>query len=359
MSGFRSIPIAAIDTPRKWRPLKKKTVNELVLSLNQDGLLQPIGVRPGVDPERYVLVFGKHRLEAAKKSGWEEIDAKVFGFDEATARAATDAENLFRNQLAPAEKILAMKSWTDRYVANHPDVHVKGLAGGQARSAKLRAGRGDATAVAPAPSYAVAAAEQTGMSVTQVREYARAGSNLTEEELGILAERAMPLEVIKRINKLGPEARERVIAMIASGMGGHEALERAHTPANATVEDVGEGEAPARTEADLDDDEWLDTYCGEVLDRLKYQVTYRKDAILFRQTQEMRQKLRNAAKRFLKQSRAQNIGPFHHRFTYFLNVDHPSSWLPCGPCGGTGMSGDKAKCGFCHGHAYTVKQGGR
>lgn len=361
MSAVRTVPIASIEVPKKWRSLKKKTVAELILSFEQDGLLHPIGLRHGAKPGSYILVYGKHRLEAAKRSGWPEIEAKVHEFDDLGAASATSAENLFRNNLPAGDKILATRSWSERYVAAHPEVHAQGVAGGLARGAQKQADAG-VVAAGDRPtvkSFAVAAAEQTGLSVSQIREYVRVGSNLTDEEIGVLAERDVPLEVIKRINQLPAAQKDRAVAAIASGAGGHEAVAQATVPANATVEQVGDPAEASRTEADLDDDEWLDTYCGEVLDRLKYPVAYRADALLYRRIQDARQKFKNATKRFLKQSKAPVAGEYHFLVCRFLNVDHPSAWLPCGPCGGSGMSGDKSTCGFCHGRAYSVKNGGR
>jgi hypothetical protein len=359
MTAVRALPIAAIEAPKKWRPIKKKTINELVLSLNQDGLLHPIGVRPGADPESYILVFGKHRLEAARKSGWTEIAAQVMDIDEAAAKSATEAENLFRNSLTPADRVLAFKDWSARYVALHPEVSGRGKAGGLATAAKVEAERTGRAPEGRAKAFDDHAAEVTGISPTVIKEHVAAGKNLSEEELGILSEHDVPLAVIKQLGKLPDGQKEEAIALINSGLGGHEAIATATLPPNATHEQVGDPDVPIRTEADLDDDEWLETYCGEVLARLKFQATYRKDALLYRHSQEMRQKLRNASKKLLKQSRSQNVGPFYHRFTYFLNVNHPSTWSPCGPCGGSGMTGDMSKCGTCNGHAYLIKQGGR
>ena len=63
------------DIPSDGRKIKKPVVTQLADSLKREGLLHPIGVRHDQSISRYVLVFGRHRLEAAKKAGWIEIAA--------------------------------------------------------------------------------------------------------------------------------------------------------------------------------------------------------------------------------------------------------------------------------------------
>lgn len=105
----------------------------------------------------------------------------------------------------------------------------------------------------------------------------------------------------------------------------------------------------------MTDDEWLETFCGEVLARLKYTVAFKHDAIIYRKTRDKIHALKTGTKVALAQSKAKVVGPFFLLFARFLNTDHPSRWKPCGPCQGTGQSGDKSKCGFCNGHAFSIK----
>ncbi len=68
MMKRESFPIDKIYVPTKRRAtLKPETVAELAESILQDGLKTPIQVR--ADGDRYVLVEGLHRLEAAKSLG--------------------------------------------------------------------------------------------------------------------------------------------------------------------------------------------------------------------------------------------------------------------------------------------------
>ncbi|HAS51473.1 MAG TPA: hypothetical protein DCS21_06935 [Gammaproteobacteria bacterium] len=73
------IPVDDIIKGNRLRGIHKVTVNHLVESIRQQGLLQPIGVKRS--GSKYKLLWGAHRLEAFKllrKWDVEKIPAKVF-----------------------------------------------------------------------------------------------------------------------------------------------------------------------------------------------------------------------------------------------------------------------------------------
>ena len=68
------ISIDEVYVPVKRRKtLVAETVETLAESILEEGLRDPIHVRP--DKDRYVLVSGLHRLEACRELGEEKIDA--------------------------------------------------------------------------------------------------------------------------------------------------------------------------------------------------------------------------------------------------------------------------------------------
>jgi sulfiredoxin len=70
-----NFPVAKIYVPIKRRlTLDQSKVDELAESMLKEGQQTPILVRP--DGERFVLVEGLHRLEAAKALG----EATIIGF---------------------------------------------------------------------------------------------------------------------------------------------------------------------------------------------------------------------------------------------------------------------------------------
>ena len=74
MMKRETIPIADVYVPIKRRAtLEQNRVDEIAASILDKGLLSPILVR--ADGARFVLVEGRHRLEAAKALGEQTIAA--------------------------------------------------------------------------------------------------------------------------------------------------------------------------------------------------------------------------------------------------------------------------------------------
>lgn len=352
----------------KWRSVKRAVVEQIAKSFEVDGQLQPIGLRPHPKkPGTFLLVWGRHRLEAAKKLGWTALDAEIMDLNEEAAGAATIAENLFRANLSPAETVIALMSWNERYQRRHPDT-MGGRAGGlaKAKQAKRQSAGEDPETTdgaepepVAAPSFARQAAEQTRVPLSTIKRLVTIGKNLTEEQLGVLAGHPnVKYEHIKAVNKLAPDLRQQAVTLVAAGLSPKEAIAQATLPPGTTMVMVGDpGELP-REVTEMTDEEWLEHFCGEVLARLKHTAVFKRDALLYRAIRDHRHTFRKATKKAMAQSKVGLTGPFHYAVSRALNIDHPSRWSPCGPCGGTGQSGDRGRCGYCYGNAYTVPTAG-
>lgn len=91
------------------RAISNEAVNELVESIKINGLITPIRVRPiskylsGVRTDAWELIAGQHRVEAAKRLGWVDIDANTEDMDDTTAEMAMIDENLRRKECTAAE----------------------------------------------------------------------------------------------------------------------------------------------------------------------------------------------------------------------------------------------------------------
>ena len=66
--------IKLLDNIRQRDP--KENVSELMESIKQDGLMQPIGVKE--NSSSYTLIWGFRRLNACKKLGWKTIPATIY-----------------------------------------------------------------------------------------------------------------------------------------------------------------------------------------------------------------------------------------------------------------------------------------
>lgn len=98
------ISIAAITVGTRKREIDFVVVNDLQKSIEQQGLLQNIGVKQ--TETGYRLVFGAHRLEAVKALGWTKIQARIFPekTSDDECLLAELQENRIRNDLTGAER---------------------------------------------------------------------------------------------------------------------------------------------------------------------------------------------------------------------------------------------------------------
>ena len=87
-------------------------IEKLQSSLSRNSLLVPIRVRahPSI-AGKYQLVFGNRRLSAAKKLGWEYIEAEVVRATDEESLIQFLAENLDRRDLCDYEKALALQTF--------------------------------------------------------------------------------------------------------------------------------------------------------------------------------------------------------------------------------------------------------
>ena len=109
-----SIAIDRIDPSpfQHRRSFDTAALAELGRSIKDDGLLQPITVRPDLD--RYQLIAGERRWRAAKDhTDLTSILARVLDVDDLQARRLCATENLQRADLTAIEEVLALAELID------------------------------------------------------------------------------------------------------------------------------------------------------------------------------------------------------------------------------------------------------
>jgi ParB family transcriptional regulator, chromosome partitioning protein len=104
----RSLVVGSI-APNPYQPRRdfsEEELADLTHSLRENGLLQPILVRPAPQPgpARWELVAGERRWRAAMRLGWTEILAVIREVDDRTLLVLALVENLQRAQLSPLEE---------------------------------------------------------------------------------------------------------------------------------------------------------------------------------------------------------------------------------------------------------------
>ncbi len=120
---FAELPLDAIrPNPSQPRTVfDEDALAELVTSIREVGLLQPVVVRP-VGPGQYELVMGERRWRASQAAGTGTIPALVRDTgDEAMLRDAL-LENLHRSALNPLEEAAAYAQLLEDFGATHEEL---------------------------------------------------------------------------------------------------------------------------------------------------------------------------------------------------------------------------------------------
>lgn len=106
-----NIPVSKLR-PFEGHPFKVKDddeMNTLIESVQTQGVLSPLIVRPIENTEEYEVISGHRRLHAAQKAGITEVPALIYALDrDATAIAVVDS-NLHREHILPSEKAFAYR----------------------------------------------------------------------------------------------------------------------------------------------------------------------------------------------------------------------------------------------------------
>ena len=96
-----TVPVDAVHVGNRYRALSEETVAALAKSMEEIGLQTPISVWGEDTPH---LVAGFHRLEAARRLGWEHIAVFHVDMDECEREMWEISENLHRADLTKEER---------------------------------------------------------------------------------------------------------------------------------------------------------------------------------------------------------------------------------------------------------------
>ena len=106
-----AIPVEKLR-PFAGHPFKVKDddeMNTLIESIQTQGVLSPLIVRPIENTDEYELISGHRRLHAAQKAGITEVSALIYALDRDAAVIAVVDSNLHREHILPSEKAFAYK----------------------------------------------------------------------------------------------------------------------------------------------------------------------------------------------------------------------------------------------------------
>jgi hypothetical protein len=205
--GFSDISVPKV----RLRLLRAEVVDQLAWSIRAQGLLHPILVRPtargSVAP--YMLVAGRHRLEAVRQLGQDTIRAEIHaGLSAAAAQLAEIDEKLMRANLSPAEEALHIGARKTVYEKLHPETKqggAPGKAGGGKRAKDLKLG-----------SFVHHTSEQTGKGRRTVARSSTRAKKIAPAVLATVAgttiEKGDELDALAKLPEIGGIAKRENLA---------------------------------------------------------------------------------------------------------------------------------------------------
>jgi ParB family transcriptional regulator, chromosome partitioning protein len=125
MTGGNTLPLNSI-VPNPKQP--RRTFNdvelaELSASIKENGLLQPLLVRPRKgSTDRFELVAGERRLRAVRGLGWDDVPVVIREVDDDTLLVLALVENLQREALNPIEEAEGYQALLEQYGLTQQEV---------------------------------------------------------------------------------------------------------------------------------------------------------------------------------------------------------------------------------------------
>lgn len=206
------IEISEIKINEGRREASLSGIDELARSISEVGLLNPITIAPD-----HTLIAGLHRLEAAKRLGWSEIECTVCGLEGLQAELAEIDENVVRTALSTIEYGELLERRKEIYESLHPETKA-GLA--QAAGMNRSTGKHVTDKMSPtSKSFAQDTAGKLGVSVRTVERTMQTMKGLTAETREVF--RQFPNYKLSQSNaaklsRLEPKKQKTAAILLAS-----------------------------------------------------------------------------------------------------------------------------------------------
>ena len=107
--------------PGRFQPrtrMDETALNELADSIREQGLMQPILVRP-VDGGSFEIIAGERRWRAAQRAGLTEVPALVKNVPDQSVLALSLIENIQREDLNPLEEAIGLQRLIEEFGLTH------------------------------------------------------------------------------------------------------------------------------------------------------------------------------------------------------------------------------------------------
>jgi ParB family chromosome partitioning protein len=222
------VAVAEVAAHDRLRPISEAGVESLIASITELGVMKDaIHVRKRRDGQ-LTLIAGGHRLEAARRLGWEDLPAKVWtGVTDDWARLMEIDDNLAGAEMCALDNAIFLAQRKIIYERLHPDVKK----GGDRKSPNFK----NLTDTMSVRSFAAATAEKFGLSDRHVFRMIAAGTALDAAEITRLraAPQSVSLADLQAISKVTSAAeRAHVVDALAAGSAKSAAAARAQFAAH-------------------------------------------------------------------------------------------------------------------------------
>lgn len=97
-------------------------LTELVASIKEKGVLEPLLVRPSDVGGRYMIIAGERRYRASLEVGLTEVPCIELDVDDKAVAEISLIENLQRKDLTPFEEADGLQALADRFGYTHEDI---------------------------------------------------------------------------------------------------------------------------------------------------------------------------------------------------------------------------------------------
>ena len=124
MGGVITLRVEQIErNPRQPRAhIDPEELKELADSIHEHGVLQPLIVSEGEQPEQYVLIAGERRLLAARQAGLERVPVLIREASDQERLELALIENVQRTDLSPLEAAEAYRQLSEDFDLSHEEI---------------------------------------------------------------------------------------------------------------------------------------------------------------------------------------------------------------------------------------------
>lgn len=205
------IEIDKITVSGRKRRLNQEKVNELSSSIMENGLLNPITVKPALNG-CYGLIAGYHRLMAYCDLGLSKIPANVVELDDLSSELAEIDENLKRNELTVLEQ-------GEHLVRREQILQVKGLRAKVGDNQHTITSKSASAPGAPPQKTTPELASEIGLSQRATQERKQIANDIIPQVKEAIADSqiADSTKQLLALARLEPQQQVRVAEKISSG----------------------------------------------------------------------------------------------------------------------------------------------